>query len=141
MFGRKMLEKTPKIRFFLEKKRIYEKYHWKKGRNRAPWTNVRFKAGGIPRDLWIEGKKEAEIDLVIDRADQCINLCEIKFSNAPYEMSKSYARELQIKKETFRERTRTRKALFTTLITPYGANTNSAYLSAVDNQLVIDELF
>jgi hypothetical protein len=37
--------------------------------------------------------------------------------------------------------THTRKALFTTLITPYGATLSPAYLSAVDNQLAIDELF
>ena len=87
------------------------------------------------------GKKESEIDLVIDRADQCINLCEIKFCNAPYEVTKSYAKELQMKKEAFRTATKTRKALFTTLITPYGAAINSAYTSVIDNQVIIDELF
>ncbi len=89
----------------------------------------------------IENKKEMEIDLVIDRADQCANLCEIKFSNAPFEMTKSYAKELQIKKEIYRQKTQTRKALFTTLITPYGAIINDSYLSVVDNQIIIDELF
>ena len=89
----------------------------------------------------IDGKKEAEIDLIIDRADQCINLCEIKFCNAPYVISKSYAQELQKKKEVFRSTSKGRKALFTTLITPYGAPLNPAYLSVVDNQIVIDELF
>jgi len=104
------------------------------------------KIGGVTTQVgyWrsnINGKKDAEIDLVIDRADQCINLCEIKFSNAPFEMTKSYAQELQIKKEKFRQATRTRKALFTTLITCYGATLNAAYLSVVDNQIVVDELF
>ncbi|HEX4839938.1 MAG TPA: ATP-binding protein [Rhabdochlamydiaceae bacterium] len=89
----------------------------------------------------IQGKKHSEIDLVIDRADQCINLCEIKFCNAQYQVSKSYAQELQSKKENFRTTTRTKKTLFTTLITPYGASPNPAYLSAVDKQIVIDELF
>ncbi len=104
------------------------------------------KIGGVTTQAgyWkstVQGKKHSEIDLVIDRADQCINLCEIKFSNAPYQISKSYAQELQSKKETFRTMTRTRKALFTTIITPYGASPNPTYLSAVDNQIVIDELF
>ncbi len=104
------------------------------------------KIGGVSTQAgyWkstVQGKKRSEIDLVIDRADQCINLCEIKFCNAPYVVSTSYAHELQSKKEAFRAKTRTKKALFTTLITPYGATPNSAYLSAVDNQLVIDELF
>lgn len=56
-------------------------------------------------------------------------------------MSKSYASELQAKKESFRLKTQSRKTLFTTLITPYGATANPAYLNAVDNQIVIDELF
>ena len=104
------------------------------------------KIGGVSTQAgyWkstIQGKKKSEVDLVIDRADQCINLCEIKFCNAPYQVSKAYAHELQSKKEAFRNTTQTRKALFTTLITPYGASPNPAYLSAVDNQLVIDELF
>lgn len=87
------------------------------------------------------GKKTSEIDLVIDRADQCINLCEIKFCNTEYEMTKSYAQELQAKKETYRKKTKTKKSLFTTLITPFGAATNAAYLNCIDNQIVIDELF
>lgn len=89
----------------------------------------------------VEGKKESEIDLVIDRADQCINLCEIKFHAESYEMDAAYAKELLRKKELFRKRTKTRKALFTTLITTYGATKNSAYLSSVDNQLTLDQLF
>lgn len=104
------------------------------------------KIGGVTTQAgyWkslFQGKKQSEIDLVIDRADQCINLCEIKFCNAPFQVSKSYAQELQSKKEIFRTTTRTKKALFTTLVTPYGASPNPAYLSAVDNQIIIDELF
>ena len=104
------------------------------------------KIGGVSTQTgyWkttLKGKKVSEIDLVIDRADQCINLCEIKFSHAPYKMTKAYADELERKKYAFREATGTRKALFTTLITPHGATANPAYLSAVDNQLIIDQLF
>jgi hypothetical protein len=104
------------------------------------------KIGGVTTQsgYWksmMDGKKEVEVDLVINRADSCINLCEMKFYNGPFIVSKSYAHELETKKIRFSETTRTRKALFTTLITPYGATLNPAYLSAVDNQLVIDELF
>jgi hypothetical protein len=38
--------------------------------------------------------KAAQIDLLIDRADNCINLCEMKFSSAPYILTKKYADEL-----------------------------------------------
>lgn len=87
------------------------------------------------------GKKEAEIDLVIDRADQSINLCEIKYHREPFEMDQAYAQELQRKKDVYLNRTNTRKALFTTLITASGAIRNPAYLSVIDNQVVLENLF
>jgi AAA+ ATPase superfamily predicted ATPase len=89
----------------------------------------------------VDGKKEIEVDLVIDRADNCINLCEIKFQNEPFEMQKSYAIELQRKKDLFKKRTNTSKALFTTLITSHGAVKNPAYLSVVDHQISVEQLF
>lgn len=85
--------------------------------------------------------KEAEIDLVIDRADQSINLCEIKFYRVPFEMDHTYARELQRKKELFMHHTKTRKAIFVTLITSFGAIKTPAYLSIVDHQLTLEQLF
>lgn len=88
-----------------------------------------------------EGKKEVEIDLVIDRADQCINLCEIKFHREPFEMEYADVEILRGKKEAFRTRTKTRKALFTTLITSSGAVKNPAYLSVIDNQITLEDLF
>ncbi len=88
-----------------------------------------------------DGKKEAEIDLVIDRSDQSINLCEIKFYNEPFEMDHSYAKELQRKKGVFSARTKTRKALFVTLITSFGAVKNPAYLSVINNQITLENLF
>lgn len=88
-----------------------------------------------------DSHQEAQIDLVIDRADSCINLCEIKFCEGPYRVSREYAERLLKKKNLFREKTKTRKALFTTLITPYGAIEDECYLSVVDNQLTMDALF
>ena len=85
--------------------------------------------------------QEAQIDMVIDRPDQCINLVEEKFCEGEFRVTKEYAERLQRKKQLFREKTKTRKALFTTLITPYGAIEDENYLSAVDNQLTINELF
>lgn len=85
------------------------------------------------------GKKVIEIDLVIDRADQCANLCEIKFSNELFVISKAYSDELRAKKIAFQKQNK--KALFTTMITPHGVKENSAYFSCVDHQLTLDALF
>jgi AAA+ ATPase superfamily predicted ATPase len=86
-------------------------------------------------------KQGAQIDLVIDRADKCINLCEIKYSDAQFVLDKQYAETLQNKKRVFREQTETGKTLFTTLVTTYGVKKNTHCLSVIENQLTMDDLF
>lgn len=86
-------------------------------------------------------EKGAQIDLVIDRNDKCINLCELKFCNDLFTIDKSYAENIKYKKSCFKKQTNTKKSLFTTLITTYGANINQQYLTCVDNQLTVDALF
>ena len=83
----------------------------------------------------------AQIDLVIHRTDGCINLCEIKFCNEEFIIDKGYGANLAYKKGLFRKITKTKKSLFTTLITAYGTQENSHYLSCVDNQLSMDVFF
>lgn len=82
-----------------------------------------------------------QIDFLIDRADNCINLCETKFYDTEFVLSKEYAEKLQNKKKLFIQQTGTRKMVFITLITPYGCKINQHYLSTVDNQLTLDDLF
>ncbi len=83
----------------------------------------------------------AQIDLLIDRNDNCINLCEAKFYNTIFEVSKQYADVLLQKKSAFIAQTKTRKNIFITLITPYGCAANKYYNSMVTNQLTADDLF
>jgi AAA+ ATPase superfamily predicted ATPase len=83
----------------------------------------------------------AQIDLVIDRADKCINLCEMKYSDSEYVIEKPYVEKLQTKKQVFREYTGTSKTLFTTLVTTYGVKKNAHCLAVVDQQLTMDALF
>ncbi|MCB1082205.1 MAG: AAA family ATPase, partial [Chlamydiia bacterium] len=88
-----------------------------------------------------QGKKEVEVDLVIERADQCTNLCEIKFSKGEFTLTKSYAEELLRKKRLFAEKTKATNALFITMITPFGVNKNTHYLSTINQQITLDALF
>ena len=83
----------------------------------------------------------AQIDIVIDRADGCINLIELKLYNSIFRISKEYAEKLRRKKEIFREQTQTKKSLFTTFISVYGVIEDANYFSSVDNQLTLDTLF
>lgn len=83
----------------------------------------------------------AQIDLVIDRADSCITLCEMKFHHEEFLISKEYAATLLHKKHCFKEKTKTRKTIFMTLITPYGVKKEANYLRCVDSQLTLNSLF
>jgi len=85
--------------------------------------------------------KGAQIDILIDRSDNCINLCEIKFHDGEFIVTREYSKKLLYKKRKFIEVTKTRKTVFVTLITSYGAKENTWYTQAVNNQLTLDDLF
>jgi AAA+ ATPase superfamily predicted ATPase len=62
----------------------------------------------------------SQIDLLIERADRIINLCEIKYSTTPYSIDKSEEMKLRIRQSDFAEETGTKYAIFPTMITTYG---------------------
>lgn len=83
----------------------------------------------------------AQLDLIIDRQDDCIHVCEIKFSNGPFTIDKKYAMELERKIRVFREQTKTSKTLFLTFITPFGLNKNKYSSELVHCELTLDDFF
>jgi uncharacterized protein len=83
----------------------------------------------------------AQIDLLIDRQDLCINICEMKFSTTEYEISKSYAKELENKLNVFRTQTKTKKTLFLTMITTHGIKNAQNYLGLIQKEITMDALF
>ncbi len=88
-----------------------------------------------------EGKKGIQIDMIIDRADNCVNILEVKFHNTTYEVSETYARQLLDKATIFKEQTALKKNVFITMLTVFGASKNEHYLMAVTNQLLLENLF
>ena len=101
--------------------------------------------GGIrsTEGSWIGkgGSQGAQIDLLIDRDDNVINLCEMKFSGTPFRIDKKYAGELANKARAFTMATRTRKSIFITFITTYGLEANVYSRQLVQNELDMDTLF
>jgi AAA+ ATPase superfamily predicted ATPase len=83
----------------------------------------------------------AQIDLIFDRQDRVINICEIKFSETPYTITKAYASNLQNKLAVFKEETQTRKTLFLTMISTYGIKPNIYAQQYVKDSLTMDALF
>lgn len=84
--------------------------------------------------------KGAQIDLVLDRADRVINLCEMKWSEQPYEMSARYDAELSEKRNVFVKATGTRHAIMQTLVTAQGLK-RGMYASHIQFTVVLDDLF
>ena len=83
----------------------------------------------------------AQIDLLLDRADNSINLIEIKFSAAEFVIDKKYAAELDNKQQAFASKTATRKNLFLTMLTCYGVKKNAYFYNTIQQELTMDALF
>jgi hypothetical protein len=66
-----------------------------------------------------------QIDLLLDRSDGVINLCEMKFAAGPYLLDAHGERAIRERTEAFRTHTNTKKALHPVLVTPYGITQNS----------------
>jgi hypothetical protein len=78
---------------------------------------------------------------VIDRADQCVNLCEIKFYQDELLIDKEYLGKLHKKKECFERVTGSAKATFLTLITTHGVKHNDHFHSVIDQDITMNALF
>ena len=96
----------------------------------------------VPAKVDAEGRKQegGQIDLVIDRRDQTINLCEMKFSLQPFEITSSYMQHLIARRELFRQATGTNKALHLTMVTTYGVVKNAQY-GMIQSEVTMNDLF
>ena len=92
---------------------------------------------GTFRDLALNG-----VDvLLIDRADGIINICEIKFVNAPFTITAEYLKKLQLKIASFQHFTKTRKTLFPTMVTTFGLVDNLHSSGFIQQSVEVKDLF
>lgn len=82
----------------------------------------------------------AQIDLLIERADRVINLCEVKYSAGRYALTKDEEMKLRIRMGDFVEETGSKYAIFPTLITTFGVKPNT-YSGIVQSEVVLSDLF
>ena len=91
-----------------------------------------------------KGNEESEglqLDMLIDRADRAINLCEIKFYKDDFSISAEFSTHLRQRRERFRTITKTKKALFNTLVTTYGVKDGKSNMGQIDHVITMDKLF
>jgi hypothetical protein len=85
--------------------------------------------------------KEVQIDLLLDRADGVIYVCEIKHYNKKFAIDKTYAQQLKSKLETFKKKAKTTKQLFFTMITTEGVTQNEYKVDLVSKEVTLKDLF
>jgi len=149
---------------FLHNKHITDERYWTNNLNKPAqnsWAGYSFELlcqshlQQIKQKLGISGvatytaswrsKNDAEsdgcqIDMLIDRSDGIINLCEIKFTNKPFVITKSYDAILRNKLGTFIEETNTQKAIHTTMITTYGVKHNQ-YWGNIQSEVTFEDIY
>ena len=149
---------------FVEKYSGKDEHHWTNiidSPSRRTWTGIAFEqvcllhVPQIKQALGIAGVQTevsswhyagdgntagAQIDMLITRRDKVINLCEMKYSSYEYEITPKYNRELRERCSIFRRITKTRYAMHTPLITPWGLK-NNANTGVIDQTIILDNLF
>ena len=149
---------------FMERNRSYGSGVWESastGQSWKSWSGVAFeraclkhipqlkKALGIAavqteESAWRHQSKNgkgAQIDLLIDRRDFVINICEMKYAESEFTIDKKYATDLENKRDVFKLETKTKKSLFLTLVTTFGVKTNNYFINMIQNSLTMDVLF
>lgn len=150
---------------FLADSGINDEHYWSSILNKPvynAWSGLAFERvclhhiGQIKQALGISGiisnvfswvyrpknKKEkgVQIDLILDRSDGVINLCEMKFAKDKFEITANDEKELRRKASIFENKTATRKAVTTVMITSYGLVRNE-WANAIQCQATMDDLF
>lgn len=94
--------------------------------------------------MWIKEKKAdsegTQIDLLIDRADNVVNLCELKFYSGEFSVDSSYEEKMRTRDRLIMEKISRKKLVRNTLVTSYGLKKN-AYSGIFANVITLENLF
>ena len=81
-----------------------------------------------------------QIDLVIERNDRVTNLCEMKYTATPFEITDEYDQRLRTKRETFISETGTENAVHLTMVSANGVKRN-ANSNDIQSEVTLEDLF
>ena len=85
-------------------------------------------------------KEGVQIDLLISRKDNVVNMCEMKFCGDEYKVSKAYERKLAHRQIVLSEMVNRRTVIHPVLVTTYGLSYNE-YSGSFVHTVVMDDLF
>lgn len=86
------------------------------------------------------GSPRAQVDLIIERADRLVNLCEIKYTQGEYTIDSQEDMKMRNRMMTFSRETKNKSGVIPTWVTPYGLARNE-YAQQVLYQVTMDDLF
>jgi uncharacterized protein len=111
----------------------------------VPQIKRRLGIGGVATSVsvWRSDKKDAaaQVDLVLERRDGIIHLFEMKFSTTEFIIDKKYEEVLRKRAAAFRAETKTKLAVYTSMLTTYGVKNNMYATAVLQNDLTMDCLF
>lgn len=87
-----------------------------------------------------DGKAEAQIDMLILRNDNVVNMCEIKFSKDEFVIDEKYRRKVEARADKLLETLPKKSSVYTTFITTYGIAENM-HSCIVQNSVIMEDLF
>lgn len=90
------------------------------------------------------GNKElsgTQIDMLINRKDGIVNLCEAKFTEKEFIITKEYSSKLRQRRAIFEHVSKTKKAVVTTLISTFPAIKNEYYFEEINSEVEMEDLF
>ena len=113
--------------------------------NHVPQIKAALKIEGVQTSVYCwrtpaQAERGAQIDLLIDRADHCVNLCEMKFCRGKYTITKAEREKIENRMQSFITHSKTKSSIRLTMITSFGVekNTNSGI---IQNELTLEDLF
>ena len=95
---------------------------------------------GVEYYAWRSKEEGAQIDLLLERADRIINVCEMKYSLSEFAMNKDEDMKIRNRCGAFITETSTRYAVVPIMVTTYGMKTNS-YSGGIYQQVTMEDLF
>lgn len=97
--------------------------------------------GDVSTNTYSYYSRTAQIDMVIERGDRIVNLCEMKFSDQPFSISRAYAEKIENKISVLRHSLRKASGIHLVMISSSGLASNQYSINLVQNTLTLDDLF
>ncbi len=88
-----------------------------------------------------EAECGAQIDFIIDRDDDAITICEIKYTDKPFAIQKSYAAKLEYAIELFKKKNEITKQVFFSMVSANGLQPTKHSERLVTGVVTLDDLF